>query len=112
MESIRILPIFLSGTLISSAACGMTSKPMKKNGLTAATLMMVLIMPCMPLPANICPSRLEGLPVTTDAAMSRMPAAPMARVRMFCSLAAVFAPMMLITVMNTAKTMAVASQVA
>ena len=108
----RILPIFLSGTLISSAACGITSKPMKKNGLTAATLTMVAIMPPMPEPSNIWSCRLEASPVITDAAISRMPAAPMHRVRMFCSLAAICAPMILMTVMKTANSTAVPSHVA
>ena len=112
MERMRILPIFLSGTLISSAACGITSKPMKKNGLMAATLTMVDIIPAMPEPSNSWFSRLETSPVTTDAAISRIPAAPMHMVRMFCSLAAICAPMMLITVMKTANSTAVPSHVA
>ena len=104
-----ILPIFLRGTLISSAACGITSNPMKKNGVVTATLRIVLNISPVESPLNTCPSRFEASPVTTDATMRRIPTPPITTVSIVCRSAAVFAPFILIYVINIATIIATAS---
>ena len=81
-----IIPIFLSGTLISSAACGITSNPIKKNGV-----------------------KLLASPLTTDATIRRIPTTPMITVKTVCKVAAVFAPLILINVIKNATIIATAS---
>jgi len=96
--------------LISSAACGITSKPMKKNGVTTATLMMFWNIVPVLSPTNICPCRLLESPLITDATIRRIPAPPMIQVRTVCRTAAVFAPSTLISVMRNATITATATQ--
>ena len=102
------MPIFLRGTFISSAACGITSKPIKKNGVVTATFNIVLnTSPVVP-PTNICPSKLDASPVMAEATTKSIPTPPIT-VSTVCNTAAVLAPLILIYVINIATSMATAS---
>ena len=96
-----ILPIFLYGTLISSAACGITSNPIKRNGVMQATLN--TLPRVVPVPdSHICPVMLAPSPLTAEPTTRRIPAIAIIAVRTVCNIAAVFAPLILINVINTA----------
>ena len=60
----------------------MTSNPMKKNGLIAATRTILLMIEPVDTPSKTWPSRFDGFPVKRDATTSAMPAAPIVTVRM------------------------------
>ena len=104
-----IIPIFFNGTLISSAACGITSNPIKKNGVITATLMIAFIVVDALSPANNCGARLLLSPLTTDATIKRIPTPPIITVKTVCKVAAVLAPLILINVINKATIIATAS---
>ena len=97
-----ILPIFLYGTLISSAACGITSKPINRNGVIQATLNTLPRVEPEP-DSHICPVILELSPLTAEPTTRRIPAIAIIAVRTVCNIAAALAPLILINVINTAK---------
>ena len=60
-------------------------------------------------PTNICPSKLSTVPLIAEATINKIPAPPMIQVSTVCKIAAVFAPIMLISIIKNATIIATAS---
>ena len=101
MDMTMIFPIFLNGTLISSAVCGMTSNPMKKNGVSIMTVMVPLIASPVSSLEKRWLAAMSASPAMNPDAIMKIPTPTMMTVMSVWKIAACFTPRMLRYVMKS-----------